>query len=70
MSTNIFICNVKFGLKLASCSVVGCSSVAGIELCHKIIDFLRIIKHFSDPKSVKIWRYNDGAKVKKEKKPT
>ena len=29
--------------------------LAAIELCHQILDFLRILKHFSDPKSVKIW---------------
>ena len=44
--------------------------VVVIGVYHLIGGVPRILKHFSDPKSVKIWWYNDGAKVKKEKKPT
>ena len=41
--------------------------LAAIELCHQILDIPRILKHFSDPKSVKIWRRYDVMKEAKEK---
>ena len=34
--------------------------LAAIELCHQILDFLSILKHFSEPKSVKIWWFSSA----------